>query len=90
MQGLEDTGRVLEALHALAVAELVAEPSLRRALRTAYREFAVISTGGLRHPSMCLIPCRTVQTAFTLGASGRFMLYRSNRKAGPRQWCLRQ
>ena len=85
MQGLEDMARVLEALHMLAVAELVAEPSLRRALRTAYREFAVISTGDWPHPSMRLIPCRTVQTPVTVCTSGRYMLCESNTKVAPRR-----
>ncbi len=75
---------MLEALHMLAVAELVAEPSLRRALRTAYREFAVISTGELPHSSICLIPCRAVQDPFTVCACGRYMLYGFNRKVGRR------
>ena len=72
----------------LAVAELVAEPSLRRALRAAYREFAVISTGEPPHRSVCLVPSCTAQTPITVCACGRYMLQSATGKSAPGKTAL--
>ena len=54
MQGFATMERVLDGVHKIAVADMVAEASVRKHMRDLYMKYAVLSTG------ICVAPITTI------------------------------